>query len=66
MSDERNLTDADVAAIVDGFEGRLTNRFYQDVGKGAWSIVKSIISKIFLTGVFALAAYGAMKGAGKQ
>ena len=63
MSGERLISDADVTAIVDALEVRLTDKFYRDLGKGLWGIVwKAIIGAM----VF-IAAYGAMKyGGGEQ
>ena len=57
----RQLTDEDVTAIVDALEGRLTDKFYRDLGKGLWGLFwKAIIGAI----VF-VAAYGALKSGGK-
>jgi len=62
MSEERNLSDADVKAIVDALEVRLTDKFYRDLGKGLWGITwKAIIGAM----VF-IAAYGATKYGGSQ
>lgn len=53
----RQLSDADVTAIVDALEVRLTDKFYRDVGKGLWGMVwKALIGAM----VF-IAAYGALK-----
>lgn len=53
----RQLSDADVTAIVDALETRLTDKFYRDVGKGIWGIVwKAILSAMLF-----VAAYGAFK-----
>ncbi len=59
MTEEhRNLTDADVAAITDALEKRMTERFYNDIGRGVWSMVwKAVV--VALVGI---AAYGSMKG----
>ena len=57
----RQLSDDDVTAIVDALEGRLTDKFYRDLGKGLWGLFwKAIIGAI----VF-VAAYGALKSGGK-
>jgi hypothetical protein len=57
----RQLTDDDVIAIVDALEGRLTDKFYRDLGKGLWGLFwKAVIGVI----VF-VAAYGALKSGGK-
>lgn len=57
---ERNLTDADVNAIVSAFETRMTEKFYRDLGKGliglAW--------KGLLGAMLFIAAYGAYRGNG--
>jgi hypothetical protein len=55
---DRKLTDADVAAIVDALEERMTEKFYNDLGKGVWGMVwKTVV--IVLVGI---ASYGAVKG----
>ena len=53
----RNLTDADVKAIVDGLEERLVQNFYRDIGKGVWGFAKKTLIALMLL----LAAYGAIK-----
>lgn len=58
MDEHRNLTDADVKAIVDGLEDRMVNKFYRDVGKGVWGV----LWKTLVTGALIIAAYGAAKG----
>ena len=58
MESKRNLTEADVEAIVDALEERLTKKFYSDVGKGVWDMVW----KTVIVGVVAVAAYGASRG----
>ena len=55
---ERTLTDADVEAIAEALEKRITENFYQDVGKGVMGIVK----KVFVLALVAIAGYGAMRG----
>lgn len=65
MSEERKLTDADVEAIVTGLEDRLKTKFYTDMGKGAWGLIKGLFVKVFWTAVMFVAAYGAVKGAGQ-
>lgn len=57
----RVLTDADIAAIAAELEKRLTDNFYQDLGKGVWGLVK----KALLAVLVGIAAYGAIKGAPK-
>lgn len=62
MSEERNLSEGDVNAIVDALEVRLTDKFYRDLGKGLWGIVwKAIVGTMFF-----VAAYGATKYGGGQ
>lgn len=53
----RQLSDADVTAIVDALEERLTDKFYHDVGKGLWGMVW----KSFVGALVFVAAYGAFK-----
>lgn len=53
----RSLSDADVTAIVDAIEERLTDKFYRDVGKGLWGMVW----KAFVGALVFVAAYGAFK-----
>lgn len=58
----RNLTDEDVKAIVDGLEKRMTDKFYRDLGRGFWGFVwKGIIGAAMI-----LAAYGAVKYGGQS
>lgn len=59
MSEQRTLSDGDVAAIVEGLEKRLTDKFYRDVGKGIWGLVWKALLGVALV----VAAYGAAKGA---
>lgn len=51
---ERNLTDADVAAIVEKLKGELVADFYGEVGKGVWDWAK----RLFLGLLLILAVYG--------
>ena len=55
---DRNLTDDDVKAVVDALEKRMTERFYNDLGKGVWSLVW----KVIVVTLVGLAAYGSFKG----
>ncbi len=50
----RQLTEADVDAIVAGLEERLEERFYQNLGKGLWGVVWKVAMGLLLL----LAAYG--------
>ena len=43
MSDDRNLTDKDVEAIIDGLKDKLMTDFYGEVGKGFWSWIKKAV-----------------------
>lgn len=56
--DKRNLTDADIRALVDELENRFEKRFYLNLGKGIWSIAW----KVVVAGVLILAAVGSFKG----
>ena len=59
MGDEnRNLTDADVRAVVDEMEKRMVNRFYGDIGRGVWAIAWSVI----VVAMLGRASYGSIKG----
>ncbi|MCE2841220.1 MAG: hypothetical protein LW689_04380 [Novosphingobium sp.] len=58
MTEQRTLTDEDVAAIVSKLEERIAQKFYVDLGKGLWGAVWRGLFAIALI----LAAYGAAKG----
>jgi hypothetical protein len=58
LSDDRNLTDKDVEAIVDALESRFAQKFYADLGKGLWAAVW----RTMVTLALVVAAYGATKG----
>ncbi|MEZ5691208.1 MAG: hypothetical protein R3D71_06050 [Rickettsiales bacterium] len=51
----RNLTDADVAAITEALRNKVIKQFYQDLGKGVWGLVWRVI----VLALIAIAAYGA-------
>jgi len=55
---DRTLTDADVEAIADVLEKRLTEKFYADLGRGVWAYVR----KAFIIAVLAVVAAGAYHG----
>jgi hypothetical protein len=55
---QRNLTDADVEAIVAKGEEVILSRFYRNLGMGLWGI----IWKALVVGLIGLAAYGSMTG----
>jgi len=57
---ERRLSDDDVKAIVDELEGRLTKRFYLNLGRGVWGLAwRGILVVVVL-----LAVYGAAQNGG--
>ncbi|MFM0151454.1 hypothetical protein [Paraburkholderia sediminicola] len=58
MDEQRNLTDADVQAIVNSLEKSVVQRFQLNVGKG----VLGLVWKWVVTGCLLLAAYGAGGG----
>lgn len=60
MSDERNLTDADVEAIVTELKTQLVADFYGEIGKGIWGLFKKAILPVLLI----LALYGASQDKG--
>jgi hypothetical protein len=55
---QRNLTDADVEAIVTKGEEVILARFYRNLGMGLWSI----IWKAVVVSLIGLAAYGSLTG----
>jgi len=55
---QRNLTEHDVKAIVDLLRKEVTQGFYQDLGRGVWSIAWKVIVVLILS----IAAYGHFKG----
>jgi hypothetical protein len=55
---QRNLTDADVEAIVAKGEEVILARFYSNLGMGLWSA----IWKVVVIGLIGLAAYGSLTG----
>lgn len=57
MSD-RNLTDADVQAIVDKLKTELVEDFYGDLGRGVWAFIKKALIGLLLV----LAVYGMASG----
>lgn len=56
--EQRNLTDADVKAIVEQAVETVAQRLYGDLGRGVWDMVK----KAALVAIVGFAAYGSMKG----
>ena len=55
--ENRNLTDADVRAVVDEMEKRMVDRFYGDIGRGVWAIAWRVI----VLALLGLASYGSIK-----
>lgn len=55
---ERNLTDADVDAIVAALTSKVKQEFYADLGRGVWGVAWKAIVGLLI----GLAAYGSMKG----
>ncbi len=51
----RTLTEADIEAIVTQLRAELTRQFYNDLGRGVWSAVKTLLIAVALV----LAAWGA-------
>lgn len=57
-TEDRNLTDGDVAAIVEALTIKVKAEFYADLGRGVWAVAwKAVVG--LLVG---LAAYGSLKG----
>ena len=54
----RSLSDDDIKEIVDQLETRVAERFYNDLGRGVWSIVW----KAIVLAIVGVAAYGSLKG----
>lgn len=54
----RNLTEADVEAIVSALTAKVKQEFYADLGRGVWAIVWKAVVGL----VVGLAAYGSLKG----
>jgi hypothetical protein len=54
----RSLSDADVKEIVDQLETRVAERFFNDVGRGVWSLAW----KAIVLAIVGVAAYGSLKG----
>lgn len=55
---DRNLTDADVDAIVEALSAKVKQEFYADLGRGVWGIAWKVIVGLLI----GLAAYGSLKG----
>lgn len=57
MSDPRNLTDADVEAIVAKLKNELVEDFYGDLGRGVWAFVKkALIGLLLLLAIYGVAS----------
>jgi hypothetical protein len=57
---ERRISDADVTAIVDELRAELARQFYDDLGRGIWSALKTLA----IAAALALAAWGYKAGSG--
>lgn len=57
-NEDRKLSDADIEAILNQVEQRVAARFYSDLGRGVWGMVR----KALLLAMVAVAAYGSVKG----
>lgn len=58
----RTLSDADVDAIVEKIEEVAVARFYSNLGRGAWGVIR----KLLVMALLGLAAYGAATGKWKE
>ena len=58
MPPTRNLTDADVEAIADALEQRLTANLYANIGKGVWALFQKAVIGVIVV----VAAYGYYRG----
>ena len=58
MENGRTLTDADIIAIANAISKNMSEKFYNDLGKGVWSLIWRGIIIVCLS----IASYGAMKG----
>lgn len=56
--EERKLSDADVEAIVQLLDKKVTERFYSDLGRGVWAM----LWKVIIVTIVGIAAYGSLKG----
>lgn len=54
-SSERRITDADVKAIVAELRNEMTRQFYDDLGRGVWRAMTTLVIAVAL----AFAAWGA-------
>ncbi|MRW88882.1 hypothetical protein GJ699_02670 [Duganella sp. FT80W] len=59
--EDRKLTDADVEAIVQLLDKKVTERFYSDLGRG----VMGLVWKAIVVAIVGVAAYGSLKGISK-
>jgi hypothetical protein len=57
---ERRISDADVTAIVEELRAELARQFYDDLGRGIWSALKTLA----IAAALALAAWGYKTGSG--
>lgn len=57
MTGPRNLTDADVEAIVAKLKTELVEDFYGDLGRGMWAFVKkALIGLLLLLAIYGVAS----------
>lgn len=57
MTGPRNLTDADVEAIVAKLKTELVEDFYGDLGRGVWAFVKkALIGLLLLLAIYGVAS----------
>lgn len=59
-SGDRKISDADVEAIVQELQKQLAQKFYDDLGRGIWSALKTLA----IAAALALAAWGYKNGSG--
>jgi citrate lyase gamma subunit len=57
---ERRISDADVEAIVEELRKQVSRQFYDDLGRGIWSALKTLA----IAAALALAAWGYKTGSG--
>lgn len=57
----RNLTDDDVAAIIEGLKEQIVSDFYGEVGRGVWYWCKKVLlSLMLLLAIYGMAKEGAV------
>ena len=58
MESKRTLTDDDIAALSHAISKNMSDKFYNDLGKGVWSL----LWKAILLAIISIASYGSLKG----